>query len=468
MATETSDFGAVNDIKTRPNAGDGVWVLFLLPVSLIVSSFKHPIVLTPTYKLSSILSTGLLLTSALVAFQKYKNQKLRIDSRTILAFIFTSVLFHICFHKDWLFSILSGLAGTVFYFKAYIFVLRKFEKCFTLGEAALVTQGVIILLYFTFVNVFNSSHHSYRTNLQISTLIIQIGLLGIGAIAASVYYLNIKSIKSFYLLTFLVLTLVVFLPLHILLKQSPLLWILDSIFSNLAMLKLVIYWSFCTGIAVLTVSNQIFYAKKASSGMRKVFHILAVVVYIPGLLYGCSFLYLASGVVLGIFFTLEILRILNMPPLGMHLQDGFAVFSDEKDTGNLALTPVYLLAGCSLPLWIHPSPCDVTDSAMFSLTPLLSGLLSIGVGDTAASIVGSHYGKHFWKGSKKTIEGTVACVLSQIGLIYLLIYFGCLEYLSLEQSIKLYLAVFVTSIVEAKTTQVDNLVLPLVMYIILI
>lgn len=79
------------------------------------------------------------------------------------------------------------------------------------------------------------------------------------------------------------------------------------------------------------------------------------------------------------------------------------VFSDEKDAGNLALTPIYLLVSCSVPLWIHPSPCDITDSAIFELTPLLSGLFTIGVGDTAASIVGSNYGKNFWPGKSSLL-----------------------------------------------------------------
>jgi dolichol kinase len=71
-------------------------------------------------------------------------------------------------------------------------------------------------------------------------------------------------------------------------------------------------------------------------------------------------------------------------------------FLDEKDAGGVALTPVYLLIGCSLPMWLHPSPCDVTDSAGFNFFYLLAGILAVGVGDTAAGLFGSVCGKHKW------------------------------------------------------------------------
>lgn len=128
------------------------------------------------------------------------------------------------------------------------------------------------------------------------------------------------------------------------------------------------------------------------------FHLLVVLVYIPGLLYDCAFLYIASGVALALMAVFELLRILRMPPLALILDSAFHSFADEKDTGIIAFTPFCLLIGCSVPMWLLPCPCYRNE---YDLNPkllkLLAGILTIGFGDTAASVVGSKFGQTKWR-----------------------------------------------------------------------
>ncbi|CAG9859146.1 unnamed protein product [Phyllotreta striolata] len=465
------DFSIKNGLQPRPSSSNGLWLLFLLPTAIITSAFKYSIAISQAYKISSILSINMTIISISIIYYKHYNRKIRLSNVwNILAAIITGILFRVCLRKSLVFCSFASGFSTFTYVVFYKFVLKKFKECFTLGEAGVVSQASALLVFFTISNVLNYglSGSPFKSNMQISTLIIELGLAGVGLIAFTCYYFKITNARSFYCVSIIQIFTVIIGPLHVLLETSPVLWIINQMFNDRSTIKLILYWVFCTSIAVLAVSNQIFYARKASTGHRKIFHFLAVIVYVPGLIYRCSFLYLASGVVLGIILALEIIRNLRIPPLGVHLQDGFVVFSDEKDREQLAVTPIYLLTGCSLPMWIHPHPCDLTDSATFDLLPLLSGLMSIGVGDTMASIVGSNFGRFKWPGSKKTIEGTLACVFSQIGLVYLLLYFNLIQSLSTYDSVKLFAAIGITSLIEAKTSQVDNLVLPLVMYIILI
>nr|CAD7194842.1 unnamed protein product [Timema douglasi] len=198
---------------------------------------------------------------------------------------------------------------------------------------------------------------------------------------------------------------------------------------------LVVYWIVCSVVAILAVTTQVKVGEHASTRVRKYFHLLALAVFIPGILLRFCLLYLASGVVLALFVILEVMRVLHMPPLGSVLNEGFTAFVDEKDCGTLALTPLYLLVGCSLPLWLHPL------GQWGPTLHLLSGLLAVGVGDTAASVVGSRYGHYNWPGFMEN---------------------------SLGSFLKTTIAIVGTSLVEAKTDQVDNLALPLITYILLV
>lgn len=162
------------------------------------------------------------------------------------------------------------------------------------------------------------------------------------------------------------------------------------------------------GLTAAATSWHISGNQPSNTRVRKIFHILIVVAFIPGLLYQCTFLFVASGISLALLIVLEIARIIKLQPIDVVLNEAVKAFIDEKDAGHVALTPIYLLVGCSMPLWLHPCPCDLTDAAGFQLLPLLSGVLSVGIGDTAASVIGSKYGRFRYPGEYRGTRNVVA------------------------------------------------------------
>jgi dolichol kinase len=152
---------------------------------------------------------------------------------------------------------------------------------------------------------------------------------------------------------------------------------------------------------------------------------------------------------LAVQVLLEYIRAFQIGPLAIYLDQAYEIFVDEKDCGKLILTNIYLLAGASLPLWLTP------DLSQTNSLILLSGVISIGIGDSAASIVGSKYGQIKLPGCSKTLEGTLASILSQTVFIYF----------CQNLSLGIILSVSLASFAEALTNQVDNIVLPLIMYL---
>uniref|UniRef100_A0A1B6D909 dolichol kinase n=1 Tax=Clastoptera arizonana TaxID=38151 RepID=A0A1B6D909_9HEMI len=443
------------NIKTRNKAGPGIWMTLLLPIAIIISFWKHP-ECSQLYKTCVCASCGLLIHSILLICFINQTSKFRTICCAVNSAIITLLLLFVS-EGGITSSLVFGILSSFGYNRFLLLVLQMCPESFTFGEAATVVQGIILFMISIFENVLSFFNVS-KECMTISTIILQVGQFGVLGLCISIYKFPVLQIpRNFYITTSVVLLSIV-LFLHYILKQSAVLWLVQLLSQDVVTVNLLLCWLLFSVLAILGIAIQIRGNNKASTIVRKYFHLLALGVYIPGLIFNQCLLYTASGVVLALFIVLETMRILKLPIIGTALDCGFQAFVDEKDN-VIALTPIYLLVACSLPLWIHPNPSDKV------LLPLMSGLLAIGVGDTAASICGTWFGEHNWPGSNRTKEGTLGCFISQLFTVLAFIHYG---YVPRNNLLRPIVAIITTSLVEAITDQVDNLALPLLSYIILV
>lgn len=155
--------------------------------------------------------------------------------------------------------------------------------------------------------------------------------------------------------------------------------------------------------------------------LRKYFHAIVIAIYVPGILIDVELLFVASVLIFAVLIILESMRLYKLELVGDILNNSVSGLLDEKDQGVLILTHIYLLVGCSLPVWIYPSNATfgVKDSLL-----LLSGVVSLGVGDTAASIGGTWWGRHRIPGTTKSVEGTLCSIFAQVIFVYILSILG--------------------------------------------
>lgn len=140
-------------------------------------------------------------------------------------------------------------------------------------------------------------------------------------------------------------------------------------------------------------------------------------IFLPGVLLDPELLFIASTIALAAFLFLEAVRLYDIGGVGGLLNSSMAGFLDEKDQGSLILTHTYLLVGCSLPVWILPVTAAKSAQEILVLS---SGIISLGVGDAAASVGGSFFGRTKWSGSEKSLEGTACSITAELLFIALL------------------------------------------------
>lgn len=245
------------------------------------------------------------------------------------------------------------------------------------------------------------------------------------------------------------------------LKDGLVKWVVNYVFEDPQRLYLCGYW-----VCVLLMSVLPFYMAKSTKFeqimVRKVFHLMVVVMFVPGLLVQQDFLKLAFSVALAGFLVVEMIRVLRIPPLGEFVYKFMMAFTDSRDSDLLIISHFSLLLGCALPLWFTNSLSDRP------LAPF-AGVFSLGIGDTMASVVGYNWGSfRLSSNSKKTLEGAVAGTVSML-LACLAVHLMFIQSsLITAEWASLIVAALCTGLMEAYTTQLDNAFLPLIFYALLI
>lgn len=217
--------------------------------------------------------------------------------------------------------------------------------------------------------------------------------------------------------------------------RSPLtvlFWLFD--FKCLVILP---YWCFVSAASLLGIHLISKYLKWSQIIVRKLFHFMILALFLPA--GNTDFTVFASLLAVKLLIICEILRGVNSLKF---VTQFYARFIDQRDLATFARTHLYLLLGNFMPLALGNK-----DPSFKHL-----GMLSLGVGDSVASIVGSKYGKSKWPGSKKTLEGSVTSLLNQLAAA------GALGMLNWQTAV----ALSVGTVYEAYTGQIDNLTLPLV------
>jgi dolichol kinase len=160
---------------------------------------------------------------------------------------------------------------------------------------------------------------------------------------------------------------------------------------------------------------------------RKVFHFMMVGMFLPATFVDPTFAALCLSLALAIFLILDLIRASQLPPLSKPIASFLAPYVDGRDfRGPVVISHIFLLIGCAIPLWLALASLPRSGSgyqAGWEMptrdASMVAGVICVGLGDAAASLIGRRYGHRKWLwGGGKSLEGSVAFALAVfVGLV---------------------------------------------------
>ncbi|KAK6591140.1 hypothetical protein RS030_111703 [Cryptosporidium xiaoi] len=252
-------------------------------------------------------------------------------------------------------------------------------------------------------------------------------------------------------------------------------YIFKMIVSSFSIRILLLYWVFTVSITIILLSSSnltlISSTKRGKVILRKAFHLLVVLVFIPPIIiYKKSkgsktdaeclleFTVISIYVSSNLYIILEITRKCKaINGLTKVLNSVFIPFIDMKDNlDGFVVTHICLLIGVSFPIIVEFS--NHNNSQAFDVVSAAIGIATIGIGDTFSALVGVTFGSVSlpWN-NNKTLFGMLSFIISTFTSLVIL----CNISLNKYKYSDLFLVSFISSILEAYTLQIDNATIPL-------
>ena len=232
-----------------------------------------------------------------------------------------------------------------------------------------------------------------------------------------------------------------------LLDKNLIYYVVEFVLDDVGKIAMLLYWIVLLVLCLVGFPWIETKFNLSSIVARKLYHLLAVALFTPALVLQRDLLRLSLGIAVALLLVLEYMRAVSVPPVGKYIAGYMKGYLDRRDGGKAIVTHFCLLLGCAVPVWLNRTA---------HLLPAAAGIISLGIGDAAGAILGSTLGKiKVSKQSNKTLEGSLALFVS-IGI-------ASIVFLPALSS-QLLLAVLLTSLIEAYTVQIDNIVLPLFYY----
>lgn len=233
-------------------------------------------------------------------------------------------------------------------------------------------------------------------------------------------------------------------------------WLYDYILLSELRVKLLAGW-----ITALLATIPTVYVLSTNDVLslnlrRKVWHFLLVgsLAY-PALIKEPVFTAIATLGSVFVFIVLEMVRCTQLTFIGDFLNTQLRLFQDEKDTkGPLNLSYIFLLVGTSIPLAYSIVVGDAVSIRSYF------GLVTLGLGDSLASIVGKKFGKVKWRSGTRTLEGTLTYIAATFGSYAFIDHYLLPEANKVTQWENLLIVSVLSGVLEGSATLNDNILIP--------